>query len=344
MCDPTWEFRLARLEARLAEAPGRPLVLALGSSRVANGLSPADLGDWHPAGRPAPVVFNFATLGGGPVRQLLNLRRLLAHGVRPDWVLVETLPSLWGEKGGEGEKEAILKCDLHWPDLPVLSRRFGCGWEGLTRWCVGHVPAAHNRTAILNHYAPFLVNPNVTTEKVWVRLHWMTLDDRGWLPVIFPRPDAAAFAACTKEVRKRRQPDLDEVEVTEQTDWTIREILAECREGDVRVALLFMPEHSVLRSWYAPRTRALVQAYLLRLRYEHGVPVIDTRDWVRDEGFSDFEHLQDHGAREFSARFGREVLRPLLEDAPLPPNAALRLDEGRESSGSTRPGSTLPGT
>ncbi len=337
MCDPTWEFRLARLHDRIAEAPGRPLVLALGSSRVANGFSPANLGDG------GPVVFNFATLGGGPVRQLLSLRRLLAHGIRPDWVLVEILPGLWESERNPGEKDAILKCDLQWSDLPVLARLYDCGWEGLSRVCTQLFPAVHSRTAILNHYAPFLVPPAAANEAAWVRLHWMTLDDHGWLPVPWPRPSAAAFAACTEEVRKRRQPCLDAIEVSEQTDWTMRTILAECRAHHIQAALLYMPEHSTLRSWYSPRTRARIQGYLTQLQKEHGVAMIDARDWVRDEGFSDFEHLQDDGAREFSVRFGREVLRPLLEGAPLPPHAALRLD-GSAPSTPAEPGPSPPGT
>ena len=56
--DPEYGRKLARLRARRAGRPGRLLVLALGSSRVAMGLRPgllrASAGD--------PLVFNFGIL------------------------------------------------------------------------------------------------------------------------------------------------------------------------------------------------------------------------------------------------------------------------------------------
>src|SRR3954470_25044113 len=62
--DPEFEGRLERLKARRAEAPGRPLVLVLGSSRTAFGLDARRL---SAAERPhGPLVFNFGILGGGP--------------------------------------------------------------------------------------------------------------------------------------------------------------------------------------------------------------------------------------------------------------------------------------
>ncbi len=64
MVEPDHTMRLARLEARLREGAGRPLVLVLGSSRAANGVRPSAIGDVSgDSSRRAPVVFNFATLG-----------------------------------------------------------------------------------------------------------------------------------------------------------------------------------------------------------------------------------------------------------------------------------------
>ena len=43
------------------------------------------------------------------------------------------------------------------------------------------------------------------------------------------------------------------------------------------------------------------------------MPVIDARRWVADDGFADAHHLLPGGAADFTNRFGREVLQPLLE-------------------------------
>jgi hypothetical protein len=342
MCDPMWEYRLARLEERLAESPGRPLVLVIGSSRVANGFSPRDMGDWRPAREPAPVVFNFATLGAGPVRELLTLRRLLAHGIRPDYLFVEVWPPFWGQRDPYCEKKAILETDLHLSDLPVLEELYDHGWEGIARVCAQGLPLVHNRTLVLHEYAPSLIPPDAAAKIPWTRLHWMTLDAHGWLPVLGGRPPEASFAASMGNVRRTCQPILDDLEVTDLADRATRALLRECADQGIWVALLYMPEHSALRSWYPPRTRRLIADYLGRLRAENGVPVIDTRDWVGDEGFQDFSHMQDTGARVFSGRFGPEVLRPLLEGAPLPAHAALHVDIGPESSGGASPADNGP--
>src|SRR5262249_28469322 len=86
--------------ARLAESPGRPLVLMVGSSRTLLGLRAADLS--KPGG---PLVFNFGLTGGGPVREKLVLDRLLAGGVRPDLVLVQAFPARLDDACGRSMEE-----------------------------------------------------------------------------------------------------------------------------------------------------------------------------------------------------------------------------------------------
>src|SRR5262245_7975669 len=80
--DPEYAAKTARLRARLAESPGRPLVLVLGSSRVQMGLRAGSV-NAECDGRPA-LVFNFGMSGGGAQLESLCLRRLLDEGIRPD--------------------------------------------------------------------------------------------------------------------------------------------------------------------------------------------------------------------------------------------------------------------
>ena len=68
---PEWydrEYHVRRdlLEDRVAEAPGRPLCLFVGSSRVVADFMPERLGNLHDRdGRPV-TVFNYAHFGAGP--------------------------------------------------------------------------------------------------------------------------------------------------------------------------------------------------------------------------------------------------------------------------------------
>src|SRR5258708_6444152 len=85
--DPEVALKLRALRRLLSAQPGRPLVLALGSSRLGVNLRPHELPGAADPG--APLVFNFALCRSGPALELLCLRRLLAAGVRPDRLLVE---------------------------------------------------------------------------------------------------------------------------------------------------------------------------------------------------------------------------------------------------------------
>src|SRR5262245_54137780 len=85
--DPEFAVATGLLAARQAEAPGRPLVLALGSSRTEMGLC-ASLLSAGPADS-TPLVFNFGIAGGGPMMEQVCLRRLLELAVRPRVVRLE---------------------------------------------------------------------------------------------------------------------------------------------------------------------------------------------------------------------------------------------------------------
>jgi hypothetical protein len=327
-CDPTFNFRLDRLQARLKESPGRPLVLVVGSSRPANGFAPEALADVVRQTEPAPVVFNFATLGGGPVREVLTLRRLLARGIRPEWVLVEVWPMFWADRGRYAEKDPVMQSDLHWTDVPVLAHVYHTRWGPISKVC-GEVlsPAYHYRSCVIRQYLPFLAPRDAAANYENGKIHWATLDDHGWLPIPWPRPAPEQFAHNLTIAKKDVDPafeDLQKEGLKPHVDWALRKLLRTCRQEGIKVAMFYMPEHPALRTWYPPQTMAEYTRYLVRTGQEYGVPIVDTRDWVAESSFVDFCHLLPDGARQFSARFGREVVRPLLEGKPLSQDLLLQ--------------------
>src|SRR5436190_4257491 len=83
--DPEFGAKLSRLHTTVAAAPGRPLLLMLGSSRAMMCFNPDVAAEDAGARGPAPVMFNAGATGGGPVMEQLFLRRVLAAGIRPSW-------------------------------------------------------------------------------------------------------------------------------------------------------------------------------------------------------------------------------------------------------------------
>src|SRR5262249_18423460 len=93
--EPVFGRKLSYLRVTVAENPGRPLILSLGSSRMATAFRPEALPDLPARPGTRPVAFHFARVGPGPEMSPLVLPRLLAAGIRPAWVLVEYWPPFW---------------------------------------------------------------------------------------------------------------------------------------------------------------------------------------------------------------------------------------------------------
>src|SRR5262245_36134479 len=93
--DPEFDKALAVLERRRLESPGRPLTLALGSSRTQSAVR----GDYLSEAT-GKLVFNFGVPGSGPMMQQTVLRRLIERGIRPEVVLIEAMPMSFANRGG----------------------------------------------------------------------------------------------------------------------------------------------------------------------------------------------------------------------------------------------------
>ena len=134
--DPEYADRLGQFRALRAEEPDAPLAALLGSSRTWMGVRAARLGVTV-GGRPA-LAYNFAWPGGGPVRELLTLRRLLADGARPDRVVVEVMPPYLNDRPGMLPEERHLDgATLQGPELARACRYVSRPWSMAARWGLG---------------------------------------------------------------------------------------------------------------------------------------------------------------------------------------------------------------
>jgi hypothetical protein len=312
--DPEYGCRLASLWERRKESPGRPLVVAIGSSRTQMGLKPdaIRLGPVALAGRPAaePLVFNLGLAGCGPVTELVVLRRLLGDGVRPDWVLLEVLPPAlvldWEADTLLGGDRAKL---LKQSDLEVV--RPYCRDSDAMRgeWLRSRLnPVSTVRFCLLSRFIPGWLPPQYCR-----RYLWEDLDGLGWLnyPVKVLTPEYRHRQL--EHARGQYADNLAHFHIAMPPDRAVREAIGLCRSEGIGVALYLMPEGEEFRRMYTPGAREQLDRYLAGLGRDIGVRVIDARDWVPDEAeFTDSHHLLPAGAVRFSERFGREAVGPLL--------------------------------
>ncbi|HEV3080271.1 MAG TPA: hypothetical protein VGY66_10850 [Gemmataceae bacterium] len=306
--DPEYGYKLAELRCRLAEAPDRPLFLAMGSSRTLNGFAPSLLA--NPV-RPVPaVLFNFGLTAAGPLRELLCTQRLLEQGIRPRWLVIEIMPPFLSINNFWKVEKNDAYGRLSWADLQWLRPYANDPWAVYPEWLGGRALACWSqRFCILNRCAPDWC-PRASAINGFLR----GVDGSGWLANAVHQVDADQFARGLAEARlEYPEPLMGSFHVAAEPDRALHELLALCRRENIIPLLLIMPEGSIFQSWYLAQTKTCLQQYLARLAMEYDVPVVDARAWVPDSGFMDSHHLTLDGAAVFSARFERSVLRPLVE-------------------------------
>ncbi len=320
--DREYGLRRERLLARLAAHPGRPLALVMGNSRTAMGISPRALPRYHLATGETPLVYNFSILGAGPLTELLYLRRLLAEGVHPRWLLVEIWPvMLTTSQGLWDEQKTVPTRSLEVVDVPLLLQHLQDPWPVVTDVCAAClVPCVGERDRLVNRFGPrWFAQERPERLPPTGDLGWGTLDELGWLPMPWVRGAGREYRQRQEHVRGIFTPAFyDGFQIGATADRALRDLVALCKRNNISLVFFTMPEGAVFRSWYPPRVRRAVTEYLAGLSREYGVPVVDTRDWVPEgENFYEGFHLVKPAAEAFTRRFGRVVLQPLLEGKAL---------------------------
>jgi hypothetical protein len=313
--DPEVTLRLRKLPARLAEAPGRPLALAVGSSRLVLGLRPESVMGQMKDDPTKPLLFNFSMLGAGPVGERMVLHRLLRKGIQPRWLLLEVWPPILTQCFPFIEEVRTFRRDVYWSDVSILGGLYHRRWKTAGQVLAQTLtPMLQYRESVLEHYLPSVLPPALKQlcDRGFEKYLSYHLDDFGWVEYDI-HPDDGTQA---ERARRFTKPLFDNFFINEVSDRALRDLLEECRANDIQVVFLLMPDHSLVRGWYASMQDKFLP-YLRRLSAENNAPIVDARAWQPDEDIPDCCHLSPRGARSFSERFGREVYRPLLQGRPL---------------------------
>jgi len=273
-------------------APDPPQrVMALGSSRTQLAFDAARYAE-----RTGPHVeaFNYGCPAAGPITSALYFRRLLEKGVRPDFVFIEIHPGFITPRSPPFESQWLHVYRLRPEELAIV-RDFG--WDippSPHHGPKGYLTAAHAyRFSLLNRYWPVML-PCPFGLTIGVRS-----DEFGYVKGLDVKP--IHKKSVTRRSFEQYAPVLTDYHVGGPGCAALRDTLTQCREHGIRAALVLMPESSEFRGWYGTGYPAIL-AFANQLGAEFTVSVVDAREWVPDDGFSDGHHLTERGATIFTEK------------------------------------------
>ncbi len=296
---PAWrdpEFGARWGHFRASAPDGRPLCVALGSSRLAMGLDPVSM-------QSGDRVLNFAQSGHRSAGMLANYARLRGRGVRPTRVILELLPSSLSdaqppESTLDPAALGLAECGAlaGVADSPArlwgraLARRSG--------------PASAARANLLSCAgAGALLPPTVRAD------HWpKQIRPTGWMPYFFESVPPERRAENFRRAGAEYAGPLANFRVEAAPLRTLHALLDWLNADGVRVYWVLTPESPHFRALTPPATRGAVRAALDGLMARTpGAGLCDASDWFdAEEDFADGHHLLRHAAQVFSRRLGAE--------------------------------------
>ncbi len=300
--DPEYGWRIAALRELDRTRGERKLIVAVGSSRTQMGFRPSVMSD-------SVAMYNLAQAGSGPVQVLLNVKRMLAAGVKPNAILMEIMPTSLMQDGTLEQFTHDGASRLGLADIRHLESYTDNPSSLYRRWATYRVLPWHTyRFLLLSHWLPgFLPWQNR------VDFQWRMLDCNGWLPYPFETIPAETRERGRAHARQQYEWILQNYHISPLPDRAIRDVIQLCRRENIRLAFYRMPESPAFRAWYTPQANATISAYLQDLTREYGTPVVDASDWLPEDAFADGHHLMKPGATAFSERFGKEFLNDWIE-------------------------------
>jgi hypothetical protein len=310
--DPEYGYKLRELRDRLREDPDRPLLLVIGSSRSGLGVCPADFELRDGAGSKAPLVFNMAISGSGPLFELMSLKRVLSEGIRPRWVMLEVLAPLLYQEPAWSEWQWLNINRLSFNDVSLLSRYSDNASKLQRHWLLSRVaPSYSHRFYLMGQYFPAWLPLDLRNDA------WWQIDRFGYRTAAMPDVvEGPTRARLVSNAKREYFNALQNFKVAEKSDRAMRELLDECKANGLPVLVYLMPEGAEFRSWYKPGTAEAIQSYLDTLKRDYEVDVVDAREWFEERYFFDSHHLLQPGAHRFSQRFSKDHLKPWLTNHP----------------------------
>jgi len=305
-CDPEFGHRFGTLQQLEREAPGRPLVLILGTSRTQNAIDPSAMG--FPEERGSPRVFNFGQSGSPPLKVYLNLARLLDAGIRPAAVVVEVLP-VWLTSDGPAEdlfaNEASLLTSADLRRLaPFCNHPVSLG----RKWLSARAAPWHaQRFVLMNHWLPRWLE--------WrqrIDFQWKNTDENGFTPFPGDEPPSDVRAAATSYARKSYRGTFEGFPFGPSSLEALRALVARCRHEEIPVAFVELPVAPLFRGWFRPGVWESGDERLVTFARSLGVELFLPHDDVADSEYVDGHHMLHRAAKTYSRWLAHTHLQPWL--------------------------------
>lgn len=328
IADREFGLKLELLRTRIAERPRSPLVVALGTSRMATGFDPAatPLRAGSNYNDRDPLLFNASLVGSCPEVMNLTLARILACGIHPNVAVIEFWPPFFGyERGVRDYLDQTNPGALTYRQARMTARRLRKPERFMKLWYQYQtVPLYYNRYAILESVWPGWFPPPDRPE-----LRLRSIAATGWWKP-HDSVDPAEARRLTDQYKLKYEKELSSLSIKPQSDRALREIIAQCRKNKIRPLIVYLPEGREFQGWYSIASRGAIERYLDDLEATERVEIVDARDWAADETFLDGHHLLPPGARLFSQRLIGEIVTPILAGSSIPRRGALaRRDRDR---------------
>ncbi|OAI46237.1 hypothetical protein AYO44_11700 [Planctomycetaceae bacterium SCGC AG-212-F19] len=312
--DPAYAVRVAELHRRLKQARQENdrtdvhVVVMLGSSRTANALRGGELERTlsNDLGQPV-LVQNLGVPGAGPIHELLYFGRLLRDGIRPDLLLIEVLP-VFLDRSYANNASWLPAESLGRDDLAILRGYDLAHMELEHDWRRGMLLPAHTRRGTIGEEITAALWPTYR-QRPWVH----RCDASGWLPQPTEKFSEEARRQARERARGEYADRLQHFQIGGPGCTALRRLVAECRRERIPAALVLMPEGEVFQSWYPPEAWKAIERFVAEVAAGE-LPVINARDWLRDDDLYDSHHPLNRGAAAFSARLGREAILPRLRN------------------------------
>jgi hypothetical protein len=289
-----YRTKLERLQEAVRERPDHSLVLMLGSSRT-DAAFQAGRFDGLPGPDGWPVLaFNFGIPAAGPLHEQLYLREVLDLGIRPRLLLVEFLPPLFTRPYRDliSEEKWTSPAWLRASQLIRLCPYFADPSGKISDWIEARVAPWYVHRSALQKWAEAGLTPRST-----VRSLVRSTDSFGWRAHEAPTPEERGFY---RAMASNYVPSLASFHLGTGPTRAMHDLLECCRSEHIPVVLVVTPESEEFQSWYSPRCQAQTDRLLDDLRRSYGVEVVDTRQLLGKEDFTDGHHAAEDGATLFT--------------------------------------------
>ena len=303
--DPEFYLLENMLRDRMAETPGRPTAMFLGSSRVAHGFDAT-----RATGENDALVFNFGVPGSGPYFQTVMMDRMHEDGVRTDVLFLEVLHSFYNAAGVRSLDGSLLDgARLRYGEAIGLLHYGKKSNSGpIRRWAFARALPVYRHQAELRE----LIGLDVFQPGEGPIPPFAPIDRLGYRE----RPiDPKMWEELTRLAHKQYDPFYADFQFDADAWGRLVGTIERAKTSGTDVVVVLMPEGSGFRSQYAPGVRAGIEGLIGRLRDEVGVTVVDARAWLDDAAFYDQHHLLPDGAKTFADRFRTDALEPALKRA-----------------------------